>query len=82
MWEVPGQGLNPHHDRNLSPCRDNAISLTHCTKREHLYEQFLNIFFSETIFLYGLIKLCTQSFQKKIIAQGFASYLTAELLLK
>ena len=34
MWWFPGRGSNLRHSSNLSHCRDNAGSLTCCTRRE------------------------------------------------
>ena len=51
----PGQGSNPHHTSDPSPCRDNARPLTSCVARElfktnHFNEQ------SKSSFLWGCEK--------------------------
>lgn len=34
MWKFLDQGSNPHHGSNLSPCTDDAGSLTHYATRD------------------------------------------------
>ena len=34
VWKFPCQGLNPHHNSNLSCFSDNTWFLTHCATRE------------------------------------------------
>ena len=36
VWKIPGQGSNPHHSRNPSPCSDTR-AWTHCTIRKELW---------------------------------------------
>ena len=31
MWKFPGQGWDPTHSSNPSPCSDNTSSFTRCT---------------------------------------------------
>ena len=33
IWTFPGQGSNPHHSSDLSPCSNSAGCLTHCATR-------------------------------------------------
>ena len=37
MWKLLGQGLNLHHSKDLSHCRDNARFLIHWPTRELYY---------------------------------------------